>query len=458
MSGRPAKYRRLFALGCAIVIGALAVGVGLWVAGTTQLVDASSAVQMVEVRNETTIKICTLVGASPPCYLYGYGDSEGVAYVAPGNLYVFSFTSYPYPTNDSAVVELSGGNLQSVTETPIPCALSPPPEYPGSGEYVFLPCGTKGNAEIVVFNWSSASIAGIIPTPTSDPYDIDVAFDPTMATAYAAVGEAGEAGHLLTISMVTLTVLANVSLPPLAGVPQVWSTGASDKVVVGAIGGSSLFQIDPMTATVGQGIDLGGTIRNFGVDPPEDRLVVCIEPSGSPYSAEFLEFATQTLAQLTAVTIPAPPGATGPSFVADSDHEDLYVDWSDSFPADQVLAVNESTGQIVGSFFFPAAIAPLNGVGTYDPLTDTLSFAGLNANLSVPIEPLMATVSLEHGTGPQVSYSAFPVLGTSLPLVVAGAGLIVGITLVVIARARDEPKGPATSTVGVPRGALSAER
>jgi hypothetical protein len=443
-----ASHPLLF-LGAVVLVGGVVVGAGLWAIGAARTIDAARNVQGVSPVGQSTTNICAGARSSPACYVYGYGDSEGVTYIGPGDLYVATFTSYP--GNGSAIVELQAPNLRELGETSVPCMLPSPPQYPGTGPYVFLPCATGRNAEVEIYNWSSGAIVGSVPTPTADPNDIQVAEDPDFATAYAAVGVPGTTGYLLTIDLSTATIVANVSLPALGGLPFVWASGRSDSVIVSALGGSYLLSINPLNGLRGEGVNLGGSVRNFGADATPGSVEVCFAPDNSSGSARFEDFSAETLEPRFAVTTFESSSATGPTYFADGTHGDLYVYWSDSFPEGQVLAVNETTGAVAGAFTIPAHLLLVDAQMTYDPRSDTLTWAGQPVQDNESVFPLLGSVALSHESLRQASFSAFPLVGAELPEAVTALALAIGGAMIVASWARNAggsraPKAAATSS------------
>jgi hypothetical protein len=431
----PKAARRLVVVGVAVVVVALAVGTGLWFEGATQRVDAAPALQSVNSPSDSITDLCPLLSPSPPCTLYLHGINDGAVYVGAAGLYVFAFSSYT--ANGSAVVELAGGSLHPTSETPVPCGFGPAPQYPNAGPYVFLSCQTNETTYALVYNWSSASIVGMIPVPTSDPYNISYAYDAANARAYLAVGSGVGSDRLLTVDLPTLHVVSNVTMPFEDRLPMVWTAGSSGRAVAAEYDGTTLYTFDPDTSSWSSGSNLGGPIIAGAVDPGTGRIFLGVGPANASAPFDILALDPNSLDVISSTPVAHSFSYGGPWVVPDIGHGDVYLLWFSAFVSGDLIAVNISTGNVAGTL--PCSTAngfmPLDGI-TYDPSTDTLAIAGSlpeAGTQGLGTDPALELVNLSHGTVLQPSYSAFPEVGVALPWYTAVGGLVLGAALLVVA-------------------------
>jgi len=445
--------RTFAALGVTILLLGVAGGAGIYLVGSSFRVVASPSLQSVSLGNASTTNLCGALRNPDRCASGVYTGSAGMVFVAPGNRYLVSIMETANSTGNVSgvgeILEVAGGSLARIAQFPLPCLpYSNGLSYPGFGPYAFQICSKGWNDSIAVVNWATGTVAGVFHMASTPSWDfapfISVALAPSSPTAFAAVAPSGgptPAPFLLTLNLATDSEVANVSLPAGSS-PSIYSNSSGTGVAVVEPSGnrteSTIDLVDPTTGQVTRAIALPGGLDDCLPGETPGQLSACYYP-GFSTTAEVVTLSTETLQLLS--TIPLPMGLpwtlAEPQAVLDPGAGDLYLIGNSFLP--QVVAVNESSGQVVGTLDYnPSDQFAPQGTMTFDPRAETLAFSGSLANQTWPVptdlsNPGLFEMNVSHGNNPQPSYSAVPWVGTALPAVTVVVGLGAGAVLLLVA-------------------------
>ena len=345
----------------------------------------------------------------------------------------FSLPYYDRTTGTTVVlvahtgVEILPADLgPPLAENALPASCPAENIFPGPGSLVELPCYGAANSSLIVMDAATAAFLGTIPLAGGLGMNY-FAWDGSTARLFVATTTApsralAAPSYLLTINVSTRSVTATAPLDvsyatatPLAFDPGTGMVLAWDSL------NSSLRAIDPATGAWTTFAPMTGSQPTLSVDPI-DGMIYASEPASatSPSSLVGIDLRTG------GVDSEFPNSGELGGQIDPIRNIEYFLGYS------SITAIDASTGQLISTTpIAGTALSQFVGRGgwTLVPGADTVimgepAYTGLVSLAAAELQPVLV---------PGTAFSAVPLVGAALPIVVAvvfgAAGLVVMLTL-----------------------------
>jgi hypothetical protein len=401
------KDRTLLAWGAALLLAGPAIAGGLGVAGgPLGLAELPRAPLIAPGTLEQRV-LCTSGGAPPYCpgNFAGLVGPAGAAYVAPSNVFVVAIGG----VNPSQFDEVSPTTLLTVRSVLVNCTALDL-LYPGSGTTTYTLCPVGGIWYVAVYDTAIHALQ--VPLSTI-----------RLPTGLACQSRLAIYGDRELYCVTTNGTLLGISImgsigyhqnplasgPGLRGAP-LWADNRTDRLFVGDAVNASVYQVDPGTGRIVATLHLPDGATSICGDVTHGRLFVSFGPSNGGNTSVYN---LSTLAKLSTI-----PVYTVETPVVDLAHGEVYFDNYGT-----MAAIDSSQGTLVAGTGMQVG----GNAIAYDPSLDTfLAPQGGGGVVGVFFLPVT------HTTASPAPFSAVPGVGSTLTWYVAGVGVVLGATLLLL--------------------------
>ncbi|MCI4367920.1 MAG: hypothetical protein L3K08_09215 [Thermoplasmata archaeon] len=357
-------------------------------------------------------------------YSSGGVTSGAVTWVQPlGVLFVTFATDVGYALGDvgsGRLVVLDTAPYHLIASVGLPCT----PRgayYPGEGVFAFTECAGSHNDSIVVFNVSSAAVAATIPVPENGSSFFGMALDSAHSILYC-IGVNSTLTEVNVASDEYVTTIQPATNPPGSSPFYPWGNLLWMDVARGHLffpspGAPDLVEFDAGTGNVLATTPMPGSVDGISGDVPDNRLYVSFQPTtiaASSFGTEVLNLTSLAPLEQLNVSADAPIGF-------DRAQHEAYLSYNGG-----ITVIDLGSGRTISDSIDIRGNTPV----TYD-LTQE-QFVGLYAQ---DVTDLIV-VNVTHSSTSVTPFVDVPVVGGSLPVVVAVSGLLLGGILLGAAAAR----------------------
>ncbi len=401
---------RSTAQGIVVVLVSIVAGAGLWGAGNSLHLGESLGEPYIQSSAAWQLSLCE----STPAHACMQGQpnyTTALTFVPDNNVWVAVVTN-------GEVVVLSSNGSQVVGEINVGC-----PPYWYSPQVVlsevYLTCRNQTDSSIVAFNATTLRVDRYFDLHSPGGCGLGLLVDEGRGLLYCPGGWTATGGYLRSMSLATGAVVENVTLrSPWAGnTPWVFDPRAAS-VIYADYSGSTVSVVDPSSGAQTNTVELGGPVKALGYNNLDGNVIALWENLSEAG-------ANSSLAILDGATLAREPTANSPPLYPDGMLLDPTHRQVLAFAPNTLAFLNESTGSLEGSASTGPGPVPFAAL---DSRSGVLGGAGPLPDPSVTFANLTRAVS---STSP---YSAIPLLGATLPLVVGGVGVLLGTAIVLLGR------------------------
>ncbi|MCI4318913.1 MAG: hypothetical protein L3K23_02120 [Thermoplasmata archaeon] len=389
----------------AMIVGFPLAGAGVWEMSQNYGHARAGPSPTTFVSSEQIVDLCGM----DFCSAHSHVQTIGIEYIPGGDIYVAGVSGGP-------IVVLSATNGSLLGANSLNCSLETE-FYPGTGPDVYFECyTTQSQASILIFDWELREVIRSVSLSGSSSNNI--AFNLAAGLVYYQTYQGAARGHFpTTLSATNLTTGVFVSKVPVpAGVSNSQSLvydNATGILYYDDLFDNSVVALRPATGEILASAEVPGFVTSMTLDRSGDRLwAATSSASGTGSNITLLETAplgvVHTDRNLSAHMIY--------TAVTDPLHGNVY------FASDSgILVLNSSTDEITTTIEPGRVVYAL----TWNPELDEFGFVGEAGAYSADA----SLINLTYGFTSPPPLSGFPVLGSSLPFIVALSGVITGAAI-----------------------------